>query len=168
MLETILICALCLQIICMAAWLTIGVVENIVHPFLNETFTALVLDMERMRAGYPEAYEHVAYRRLASRRTQRAFFFVAIFLEVVTVICLWAAVIALGASVGGWLSVEIALGLALIGATMFSSLWAGFLIMGNYFCYWFGHEDGQNTHFHMLHWGMAATLMVVICIVVVS
>ena len=45
--------------------------------------------------------------------------------------------------------------IALTGALLFTCVWAGFLGLGNYFCYWFCHEAGQNTHYQMTLWGMA-------------
>ena len=44
---------------------------------------------------------------------------------------------------------------AMVGALCFTAIWAGFLVVGNYFCYWYCHEAGQNTHFQMTLWGMA-------------
>ena len=56
---------------------------------------------------------------------------------------------------------DVAITLGLIGTALFCSVWAGFLIAGNYFCYWFGHEGGQNTHFQMLHWGLANAVILI-------
>ena len=33
---------------------------------------------------------------------------------------------------------------------------------------WFGHEGGQNTHFQMLHWGMANAVLLVAAAVATS
>jgi hypothetical protein len=36
--------------------------------------------------------------------------------------------------------------------------WAGFLIGGNYFCYWYSHFPGQSTHFQLVLWGTATMI----------
>jgi len=48
---------------------------------------------------------------------------------------------------------------ALIGVFCFTSIWAGFLVAGNWFCYWFGHEGAQNTHFQLLQWGVLTLIL---------
>lgn len=155
MLDTVLLVAGCVNLAFMAAWLTIGVFENLFHPFLNETYTAQVMDMERMREEYPEAYEHVAYRRVTNRKIRRRLFSFIVGWELLAVAGLWLGVGALAGAASGIVVISTGLSLGLIGAMMFCATWAGFLIAGNYFCYWFGHEGGQNTHFQMLLWGLA-------------
>lgn len=49
--------------------------------------------------------------------------------------------------------------LAAWGATDFTSVWAAFLIVGNYFCYWFGHEGAQNTHFPLTLWALGTVIL---------
>jgi len=79
--------------------------------------------------------------------------------ELVACIMLWVGVVALLMALAGTGSVETGRSLALIGATLFTSVWAGFLVVGNYFCYWFCHEGGQNTHYQMTLWGMANIIL---------
>lgn len=145
----------------LAAWLTIGALENLLHPYLNETYTAEVMDMARMREEYPEAYVHVAHRRVTSARLRQRLFMLIVVWELATAAALWAGAGALLLSAVGVVGVGLALGLALTAVLMFNATWAGFLIAGNWFCYWFGHEGGQNTHFHMLAWG-GATLLILL------
>ena len=161
MLETVLLGVAGLNLAFMAAWLTVGALENLFHPFLNETYTAQVMDMERMREEYPEAYEHVAYRRLTDATLRKWLFRFIVACELVATAALWTGTTALGGAVLGLVAPHTAIALALVGAALFSSVWAGFLIAGNYFCYWFGHEGGQNTHFQMLLWGLANTVILV-------
>ncbi|MDX1742695.1 MAG: DUF2165 family protein [Ruegeria sp.] len=155
MLDTVLLAVGCINLTFMAAWLTVGVLENLIHPFLNETYTAQVMDMERMREEYPEAYVHVAYRRVSSPKIRKQLFSVIVAWELLAVAGLWLGAGGMAGATAGLLGVSVALSLGLLGAALFCATWAGFLIAGNYFCYWFGHEGGQNTHFQMLHWGMA-------------
>ncbi len=159
MLDTVLIGVATLNVAFMAAWLTTGVLENLVHPILNETYTAQVMDMERVREEYPEAYAHVAYRRLTSVKLRKRLFAFIVGWELLATAALWTGTGALaGAALGLW-DTPTAIVLAIIGTTLFSSVWAGFLIAGNYFCYWFGHEGSQNSHFQTLLWGLANTII---------
>lgn len=161
MLDTVLLAVGGVSLAFMAAWLTIGALENLFHPFLNETYTAQVMDMEQMRLLYPEAYAHVAYRRLGNRRVRRWLFSFIVAWELMAMACLWLATLGLIGAAAGLAPIPGALALGLVASMLFCSVWAGFLIVGNYFCYWFGHEGGQNTHFQMLHWGLANVILLI-------
>ncbi len=161
MLDTVLLGVACLNLDFMAAWLTVGALENLFHPFLNETYTAQVMDMQRMREEYPEAYEHVAYRRLTNPVLRNLLFRFIVLWELLAMAGLWTGTVALGGAVLSIVGPETAITLGLIGTALFCSVWAAFLIAGNYFCYWFGHEGGQNTHFQMLHWGLANAVILI-------
>ena len=158
--ELAVLLAQTLSLAFLAAWLTIGVAENILHPSLNATFTAEVLDMKRMREGYPEAYAEVAHRRVTSPGLRMALFRMIVFWELMATLMLWIGVGAFGLSALSMVDPETARILGLTGAMMFTSVWAGFLVAGNWWCYWFGHEGAQNTHFQMTLWGMANVLFV--------
>ena len=168
MLETVILGLCALNLALMAAWLTTGALDNLLHPFLNETYTAQVLDMERMRIDYPEAYEFVAYRRVTNPKLRKRLFAIIVVWEIIAMLALWlSAVIAVLAAFGS-AAAATAIALGMIATCLFISVWAGFLIAGNYFCYWFGHEGGQNTHFQMLHWGMANAVLLVAAAVAAS
>ncbi|WP_239113187.1 DUF2165 family protein [Shimia biformata] len=137
-----------------AAWLTLGVRDNLVHPDLNETYTAEVLSQARMKNDYPEAYARVAHRSINSRTVQRAAFRLVVAGELSTVIVMWAGVIALLA-LGFTGAPDWARPLAQLGALMFTTIWAMFTVVGNHFSYWFCHEGAQNTHFQLALWGTA-------------
>ncbi|MBE1283997.1 MAG: DUF2165 family protein [Rhodobacteraceae bacterium] len=145
----------------LAAWLTTGVFENIIHSELNSTFTAEVLNMDRMRADYPEMYEKVAYRRVSSVAVQKVLFAVIVIWEFLATLGLWIGVGALALAVVGTVGTETARMLGLLGVLMFTSTWAGFLVAGNWFCYWFGHEGAQNTHYQMTLWGLGTMIFLV-------
>lgn len=161
MLDTVLFGVAALNLGFMAAWLTVGALENLFHPFLNETYTAQVMDMERMRQEYPAAYVHVSYRRLTNPRLRRRLFAVIVAWELAATIALWIGAAALSGAALALVAPTAALVLGFAGVALFCSVWAGFLIVGNYFCYWFGHEGGQNTHFQMLLWGLANTVILI-------
>ncbi|WP_082688680.1 DUF2165 family protein [Ruegeria marisrubri] len=161
MLDTVLIAVGGFNLAFMAAWLTIGALENVFHPFLNETYTAQVMDLERMREEYPEAYTHVSYRRVTNAKLRKRLFAFIVVWELLATASLWLGTAAMGAAVLGLVPVSTALALGLVGTMLFNSVWAGFLIAGNFFCYWFGHEGGQNTHFQMLLWGLANCVLLI-------
>ncbi|OUS36436.1 hypothetical protein A9Q94_09335 [Rhodobacterales bacterium 56_14_T64] len=145
----------------LAAWLTTGVFENIFHSSLNSTFTAEVLEMTRMQDDYPEAFETVAYRRVENPKLQQLLFYFIVGWEALATLALWIGTGAMALAIFGWADAEVARGFGLMGALFFTSIWAGFLVAGNWFCYWFCHEGAQNTHYQMTLWGMATMLMLV-------
>ncbi|MEM9714951.1 MAG: DUF2165 family protein [Pseudomonadota bacterium] len=146
----------------LAAWLTTGVYENLFYSDLNATFTAEVLDMTRLRNDFPDAYERVAHRRVVNPTIQRFLFRFIVFWEVLATLALWVGLIALVMAVTGNLTGDIARAYALRGVLMFTSTWAGFLIAGNWFCYWFCHEGAQNTHYQMTLWGLGTAILIAI------
>lgn len=160
MYEFALLLAQTASVFFITAWLSTGVYENLFKPDLNSTFTAQVLDMERMREEYPEAYADVAHRRISNPSVQKFLFRLIVVWELCATAVLWIAVGAMVLSVLGYIAPTQAKGLSIFGALLFTSTWAGFLIVGNWFCYWFCHYEGQNTHFQMTLWGMATMILV--------
>lgn len=145
----------------LAAWLTTGAWENVTRPSLNGVFTAEVLAMTRMERDYPEMFEMVAHRRITNPTTQKWLFRIIVAWEVAATVVLWVGVIALAAALAGFAPLEAARAYAVIGALMFTATWAGFLVAGNWFCYWFSHDGAQVTHFHMTLWGLATLILLV-------
>ncbi|PSL19154.1 DUF2165 family protein [Shimia abyssi] len=137
-----------------AAWLTTGVRDNILYPPVNEVFTAQVLTMERMREEYPDEYARVAHRSINSRAWQKGLFRLIVVSEAATTVVLWAGVVMLALSVLGFALPSVARDVAMLGALMFTCIWAMFTIVGNHFSYWFSHEGAQNTHFQLMLWGI--------------
>ncbi|SFL28223.1 DUF2165 family protein [Shimia haliotis] len=135
-------------------WLTTGVRDNILHPPVNEVFTAQVLTMERMKEDFPEEYERVAHRAIHSRGWQKGLFRLIVAAEITTAVVLWVGVLAMALAALGIALPSMARGVALIGALMFTGLWSMFTVVGNHFSYWFCHEGAQNTHFQLLLWGL--------------
>lgn len=156
--ETTILLAQAVCVFFLAAWLTTGVFENLVHSRLNSTFTAEVLAMTRMQSDYPEAFEDVAYRRISSPTLQKLLFRLIVVGEVVASGLLWAGFIALVMALLGATEVSVARTFAVMGALAFTSVWAGFLVGGNWFCYWFCHEGAQNTHYQMTLWGLGTLI----------
>lgn len=146
----------------LAAWLTIGVFENLFYADMNRAFTTEVLDFTRMRQDYPEAYARVAHRRVTNLAAQKWVFRLIVGWEIFTVLALWGASSALLLAALGCVSAELARALGLFAALSFTSTWAGFLIVGNWFCYWFCHEGAQNTHYQMTLWGIVTMILLAV------
>ncbi|WP_299295904.1 DUF2165 domain-containing protein [uncultured Tateyamaria sp.] len=157
--EHILISAQALVTALIAAWLSLGVRDNILHPAVNETYTAEVMEMSRMRADFPDAFVHVAHRAITDRRLQRLAFRVVVLAELIATVVLWAGVCLLMTGLFGLTDITTGQVVALGGAMLFTAVWAGFLIVGNHFCYWFCHEGAQNTHYQMTLWGIGTMIL---------
>lgn len=143
-------------------WLASGVRDNLLYPTVNETYTAMVMDMQLMREEYPEAYEKVAHRRVKNRGVQRGAFWLVVVWELLSTCVLCAGFTLMAAAVVGLGAVETARAVSMIGALMFTTTWAMFLVVGNHFCYWFGHEGAQNTHFQMTIWGVSTMVFLAV------
>ena len=157
--ETVLLSAQLVATAGLAGWLTTGVLDNLLHPSINETYTAEVMSMIRMREEYPEAYRQVAHRAVTSRRVQVFAFRTVVAAELVATLLLWVGTGMLLLSIAGAVPAETARTLATLGATAFLMIWSAFLIVGNYFGYWFCHEGAQNTHYQMTLWGLGVLIL---------
>ncbi len=143
----------------LAGWLCLGVRDNLLHPSLNETYTAEVMEMTRLRAEYPEAYAHVAHRAVTDRRLQLLAFRSVVAVELVATIVLCIASLALCLALVNAVSPDTARVLAIYGASAFTVIWSGFLVVGNHFSYWYCHEGAQNTHYQMTLWGLGTLIL---------
>ena len=150
------------SVLFLALWLTTGVYENLFYPTINSTFTAEVVEMTRLREEYPDAYALVAHRRITNPATQMLLFRLVVLWEVLATLLLWAAVIVLFFTVFAVMEPAHARTLGVLAALAFTTTWAGFLIIGNWFCYWFCHEGAQNTHFQMTLWGLATMVLLIV------
>ncbi|MEX0369359.1 MAG: DUF2165 domain-containing protein [Tateyamaria sp.] len=157
--DQMLIAAQALATGLVAGWLTLGVRDNILHPSVNETYTAEVMEMTRMRDEYPDAFAHVAHRAISKRSLQKLAFRLVVGAEALATLVLWAGVIGLIMALVGTGTAETGRSIAMAGTMLFTAVWAGFLIVGNHFCYWFCHEGAQNTHYQMTLWGVATMIL---------
>lgn len=144
------------------AWLTTGLRDNILYPSQNEDFTAEVLEMRRLKADYPNAFAPVAHRAITNRNTQLVLFKSVVAAELIATLVLWVASLSLALSLLGLVDPQTARALALVGTACFTMVWAGMLIVGNHFCYWFCHEGAQNTHYQMTLWGVGTMILLAI------
>lgn len=144
----------------LALWLSTGAWDNLRHPQMNETFTAEVMEMARLRADYPEAFALVEHRQITSRMLQRAAFHLVLIWEILSTLALWVGVVVMVMALFGAQDPVTARAVAMIAVLMFTTTWAMFLVVGNHFCYWFGHEGAQNTHFQMTLWGIGTLILI--------
>lgn len=144
------------------AWLVTGVHENLFLPELNRTFTDQVLAMERLREDYPDVYADVAHRRIVNPDVAKLLFRLIVTWEVIATLVLLASTFALYLALFGFVDSQFARTLGIIGALFFTSIWAGFLVVGNWFCYWFCHGEAQNTHYQMTLWGIATMILLAV------
>ncbi|MEO9516586.1 MAG: DUF2165 family protein [Paracoccaceae bacterium] len=143
-------------------WLTIGVLDNLRHPSVNETITAEVLSMVRMAEEFPDAFARFSSRAITSRSVQNLAFRLIVLGEACATFLLWVGLVALIGACLGWVAPETARTTALLGATAFTGVWGMFLIVGNYFCYWLCHDGAQNTHYQMTLWGLGTMVLIAI------
>lgn len=142
-----------------AAWLATGVYDNIRYPYLNETYTAEVLSMSQMKEQFPADFAFVAHRAIHNRTIQLWAFRIVVIAELIACLLLWAGVVALLMAVVGTAAPDTARSIALLGATAFTCVWGGFLVVGNYFSYWYCHDGAQNTHYQMTLWGIGTMIL---------
>ena len=157
--DTILLLAQSVSILSLAAWLTLGLRDNLLYPSLNGSITAEVMAMTRMEREFPAEFQQVAHRAIRNEKTQKLAFRFVLLAELATVILLWLGTTALVLSLFGAASPETARTLALPGALAFTAIWAGFLVVGNHFCYWYCHDGAQNTHYQMTLWGLGTMIL---------
>ncbi len=146
----------------LAGWLTIGVRDNILHPEINEQYTAEVLSMARLERDYPDEFARMSQRALTNRVTQRLLFRLIVITEALVAGALWIGVVGLLMGLAETGSAEVGQMIAVGAALGFTTLWGMFLIVGNYFCYWFCHVEAQATHFFMLLWGLATLIVLLL------
>jgi len=145
-----------------AAWITLGARDNLLHPDLNETFTAEVVSMARMQRDYPESFARLHHRAIISRSLQRTLFRLIVASEVAVAIAMWLGVLLLLLASAGIVPLWMATLIAAVAMVGFVGIWSAMLICGNHFCYWFCHEGTQVTHFHLVIWGMGNLLALIL------
>jgi len=140
-----------------AAWLTLGVWDNIRYPAINRDDVARVLALEALEE-WPEVRAKVGHRAIRNEGLVRALFVLIVLAEVAASLLLWAGSVMLVLAFWGMAEAETARCLAITGAYAFTGVWAGFLIGGQWFYYWYG-AFGQGTHLLSTLWGLATLLI---------
>ncbi len=153
--ETVELLGEALLVAILAAWIGIGVVENIRFPSVNGDLVRMVMRMDRVKEERPEIYEAVKGNRVESPAVHAWAYraIVAFELLATALLALGAAMLALaGLGAGG---AEGARAVAASGCLAFCLVWGGFLVGGQWFHYWAGWKDSQFTHMFLVIWGAA-------------
>jgi predicted small integral membrane protein len=159
--DVILILVQCALTGGLAGWMITGVVDNWRYPDLNVEAVAMVTRFDLMAAQYPADFAHVKHRRIDDPRKIRALFRLIVLWETLAALLLTLGTGMLAAAAIGLVDVTLARAIAVLGATAFVMNWAGFLIGGNYFCYWYGHFPSQATHLMLAIWGILVLLVLI-------
>jgi predicted small integral membrane protein len=141
-----------------AAWLSIAAYSNIRYPRTNRDYVERVLTMELTQEN-PAIYEDHNHRRLTDPTVMARLFAVVCVAETVVALALWAAVVLLLLSLLGAVPAATARAVALLAVAAFTSIWAAFLVGGQWFHYWVSELSPQGTHFSMVLWGLATLLL---------
>ncbi len=144
----------------LAVWMTVAVADNWRHPKLNEEAVAMVVRFDLMAEQYPDDYLALAHRRIDDPRTIGLVFRAMRLAETLAAVLLILATLSLLAAATGFLSPVFAQGFAIASCAFFVCIWAGFVIGGNYFAYWYCHQWAQSNHFMMMYWGLFVLLIV--------
>ncbi|MBI1416803.1 MAG: DUF2165 family protein [Limimaricola sp.] len=136
-----------------AVWMTVAVADNWRHPKLNEDAVAVVVRFDLMQEQYPDEFRMVSHRQITSPARIRLLFRAMRLAETLSALGLMISAVLLVLAAAGVVSGNVATGTAVLNATFFSMIWAGFVIGGNYFAYWYCHQWAQSNHFMLMYWG---------------
>ena len=137
----------------LAGWIGIGVIENIRFPPVNGDLVAMVMRMDMVRQERPEIYEKVKGNRVDSARIHSLAYALIVAVELLAAILLTLGAVLLVLAAFGAAGETAARCIAAAGAVVFSMIWGGFLVGGQWFHYWAGWKDSQFTHFFLAIWG---------------
>ena len=141
-------------------WMAVAVYDNWRHATLNREAVAMVMRFDLMAREYPEDYRLVAHRRIESEAVISAAFNAIRLVETVAALALFGVALALAGF--GQVDTDTARTAAMIATTFFILIWAGFIVGGNYFHYYYCHPWGQSNHFMFMYWGFFVLLVLMI------
>ena len=147
---------------CLAGWMVSGVFNNWRFPRLNEAVVALVMRFEMMETTYPDDFAAVQHRKITNPKVVRTVFYLMVVSETVAAFLLSAGAVLMALSLFSVVPPDLARLAALIGTLVFTANWTGFLIGGEYFCYWYCHFGSQATHLMLAIWGTLVTGLLLI------
>ena len=143
-------------------WMAVAVADNWRHPRMNEEAVAMVLRFDLMAQDYPEDFRLIAHRRITDPEIIRRLFRLIRFAETVAAVVLLISAILLFLAAVGAVAGLVATGAAVLSVALFSLIWAGFVIGGNYFAYWYCHQWAQSNHFMMMFWGFFVLIVLLV------
>ena len=138
-----------------AAWLTVAVLDNILHPTLNERGFARVLGMDLVKEQDETVYAEVSGRRVDSPGQEKRLFRVLVIAEVVVAGLLWLAALGLFLAALGAIGHAGPRAFAMIAVLGFTAIWSSLLIGGQWFWYRIGMAPAMQVHFFLILWGIA-------------
>jgi predicted small integral membrane protein len=147
---------------CLACWMIAGVFNNWRFPKLNEAAVAMVMNFELMEITYPDDFAVVRHRRITNPKAVRTVFYLMVLSETIAALLLTGGAIMMAGSLFGLIPPGPAQLIALLGTLSFTVNWTGFLIGGEYFCYWYCHFGSQATHLMLAIWGTVLTGLLVL------
>ncbi len=143
-------------------WMAVAVYDNWRHPRLNREAVATVMRLDLMARDFPEDYAFVSHRRVVNNRIIDVAFYAIRWAETFAAAILGLASALLMGAAFGWIPLAFAQALAVLATTYFCAIWAGFIIGGNYFHYYFCHQWGQSNHFMFMYWGMFVLVILIV------
>lgn len=143
----------------LAAWAIVAVGDNWRFPDMNRAAVAMVVRMDLLAAEFPAEFARVAHRRVADPGRIDALFRLIRAAETVAGVALCLSVAGLGLAAMGALDPALAQGLALLSVAGFAAIWAGFIVGGNFYAYWYCHQWAQSNHFMLLSWSFLVALL---------
>jgi len=146
----------------LGTWMAVAVYDNWRHAKLNLEAVAMVMRFDIMERDYPEDYKIVAHRKVTNDRLISVSFQVIRLAETLAAIVLLVAAFGLLGAAFGTFGAEAATIFAIVACAFFTLIWAGFIIGGNYFHYYYCHQWGQSNHFMFMYWGFFVLLILMI------
>ncbi|MBC6437757.1 MAG: DUF2165 family protein [Rhodobacteraceae bacterium] len=146
----------------LGVWMAVAVADNWCHPKLNEDVLAAVVRFDLMAEQDPEHYRLLAHRRVDDPAMVTRLFHAIRLAETSAAVVLFVSAVLLVLAAGGAASVVLATGAAVLSTTFFTLIWAGFVIGGNYFAYWYCHQWAQSSHFMLMYWGFFVLIVLLI------
>lgn len=151
--ETLELVGLTVLVGLLAGWLVLGAVENIRFPEVNRALVRDVLSMTRVAQDQPEIYDLTKGNRITSDAVHRTLFAIIVVVEcIAAAILVWGAA-ALALAALGLADPTFARLVAGTGTILFTMIWGGFLVGGQWVHYWAAWKDSQFTHYFMTIWG---------------
>lgn len=143
----------------LCSWMVVAVADNWRHPAMNRDALAMVLRLDLLAKEYPDVFAQLAHRRVEDERSIAAIFALVRWFETLAALMLLAATLALLTAAAGLVAGGAATAAAVTATLLFILIWSGFIIGGNYFCYWYCHGWAQANHFFLMIWGLLVLIV---------
>lgn len=146
----------------LGVWMSVAVADNWLHPKMNEEAVAMVVRFDLMAKAYPADFRMVAHRQITSPGIISLLFKSVRLAETLAAISLLLSAGLLVLAAAGVIDGLVATAAAVLSAAFFTTIWAGFVIGGNYFAYWYCHQWAQSNHFMLMYWGFFVLVVLLV------